>query len=98
MKHVGREAPDDRSSILRGFCVFRLKAFADHEGTMGPAWLGVDSKEPQTVVFLALQDLGLHNGIFMKLDEGSDVCLNSKAKVQFPISGGGMGIFIALNL
>lgn len=54
--------------------------------------------EPQTVVFLALEKLGLHNGFFTSLEAGQDVCLDSKSEVWFAPTGGGLGVFIALDI
>lgn len=84
---------------MRGFCVFRLKASEDVGWTTSSDTLGIDRHEPQTVVFIALQDLNANNGFFMSLPQGCDVCLDSRAEVLFPSGGGGgMGIFLALNL
>lgn len=61
--------------------------------------LGMDGHEPQTLVFIALEDLNSSNGFFMTLKKGQDVCLDSRAKLRFPSrSGSGIGIFVALNL
>ena len=97
-KHVGRPTCESKTSLLRGFCVFRLKAIGGHGWTTIQDSLGIDQHQPQTVVFIALEDLDSKNGFFMNLKQGSDVCLDSRAKVRFPSTGGGIGIFLALNL
>ncbi|KAK3045711.1 hypothetical protein LTR09_012745 [Extremus antarcticus] len=91
--------PTDRSYLLRGFCIFRLKA-KNQEEDWEPhrGFLGCDASQPQTVVFIALQDLDSRNGFFMNLKEGNDVCLDSRPDIQVPRSGGGLGIYLALNL
>lgn len=97
-KEVGRPTIRGQNSLLRGFCVFRLKASGGHGWTMVQDSLGIDQHQPQTVVFIALEDLDSKNGFFMILKQGSDVCLDSCAKMHFPSTGGGSGIFLALNL
>lgn len=76
-----------------------MKASEDHGWSKVHDALGIDQHEPQTVVFIALHDLNANNGFFMSLPEGCDICLDSRAKILFPNKGGGgMGIFLALNL
>lgn len=94
---VSRPIPDGKSPILRGFCAFRLQSWTETLPYPSP-WLGIDEHEPQTVVFIALEDLDTQNGFFMELAKGFDVCLDSRSKIRFPKSGGGIGVFIALNL
>jgi hypothetical protein len=53
---------------------------------------------PQTVCFLALEELSAKNGFFMLLQKGEDVCLDSRTEIQIPSSGGGRGLFIALAM
>ncbi len=77
--------------------MFRLKAverqrWEPHEG------LGIDDREPQTTIFIALENLNPENGFFMSMEHGRDVCLDSKADIRFPPTGGGLGIYIALDI
>ena len=60
--------------------------------------LGTNQDQLETIVFIALEPLTPDNGFFMRLDEGQDVCLDSKASVQFPSTGGGRGVYIALKI
>ena len=97
-KQVGRHV-EAAQSLLRGFCAFRLKASDGHGWRRAGDWLGIDECQPQTVVFIALEDLNSSNGFFMAVEKGYDVCLDSRADVLFPIDGGGgLGIFLSLNL
>ena len=87
-----------RADVLAGFCIFRLKEFDSKDWTLLNVSLGTGDPEPQTVIFIALQDLDSRNGFFMTLGRGNDVCLDSKPRIQLPPSGGGIGVYIALNL
>ncbi|KAL1311907.1 hypothetical protein AAFC00_001977 [Neodothiora populina] len=52
----------------------------------------------QTVVFVALVELNPSNGFFMPLEKGQDVCIDGNTVLRFPPCGGGVGLFICLNL
>ena len=96
---VQRSVVERDSGVLRGFCVFKMKASKDGGWATVDRTLGIDEHEPQTVVFIALENLSASNGFFMRLPVGCHVCLDSRAEVLFPNKGGGgMGIFLALNL
>ncbi len=56
------------------------------------------SNARRTVVFIPLEDLGPENGFFMPLKYGQDVCVDGRAKISFPASGGGTGICFALRI
>lgn len=86
--------------MLDGFCIFKIKEAENRQWRTPPRekGLGTVKDEDQTIVFIALQDLGRLNGFFMSLDRGKDVCVDSKANILFPPSGGGIGVYIALNL
>ena len=58
---------------------------------------GVNDDE-QTMVFIALEDLGIHNGFPIELGRGQDVCMDGKMMLYTPPSGGGLAICISLNL
>lgn len=100
-RHVKRKAD---AAILRGYGVFRLKA------QEGPSWMelsrysfvqGREEEEhpmPQALVFIALDTLGVHNGFFISLKAGQDVCIDSAATIVWPPTGGGLGIAIWLNI
>lgn len=84
-------------NLILAFFIFRLKA--DKEAGWGrPQGLGIKNQEQQTIVFIALETLDVTNGFFMSLTQGGDVCLDSKADVQFPPTGGGLGMCIVLDL
>ena len=96
VKCVQREAGDQRTNLIKGFCIFRLKTPTVHSWISADG-LGLDNKS-QTVVFVALQRLSADNGFFMTLEAGQDVCLDSKADVKFPPSGGGLGVFLSFKI
>ncbi len=102
---VKRTVPQTDPEELRcGFCVFRLKERVDKEGSsvfwksMQQDGLGIHPGHAETVVFIALEDLGPSNGFFMPLKYGQDVCVDSKADVLFPSTGGGKGLCFVLKI
>lgn len=75
----------------------------------GPDWVTVedhgwpdytdpDELMPQSVIFVALSKLSWDNGFFMDLEKGDSVCLDAKAKLLYPPTGGGLGIAFWLRL
>lgn len=103
-RHVQRQPTVEGQALVRAFCIFRLKRFD------GPRWESLDDhgvhtddrgseeQRPQTVVFIALTALSRHNGFFIDLRPGEDVCIDSGADLLFPPEGGGLGVCICLNL
>lgn len=100
-RHVKRGAD---AAILRGYGVFRLKA---QEGpswmelsrySFVPGWEEEERPKPQTLVFIALDALDVHNGFFISLKAGQDVCIDSAATIVWPPTGGGLGIVVWLNI
>lgn len=63
-----------------------------------PGGLRMDDEEPQTIVFIALEDLGPENGFPFLLRRGQDVCVNGKLDILLPPTGGGLGMLIILRL
>lgn len=53
---------------------------------------------PQTVVCLALCNLGPHNGFFLNLPFGQDICIDGKDRLILPPSGGGIGLLVWIDL
>jgi hypothetical protein len=51
-----------------------------------------------TVVIIALEPLNYENGCFVNIGSGEDICVDGNATVLIPGTGGGLGIFIDLNL
>ncbi|KAK3045653.1 hypothetical protein LTR09_012785 [Extremus antarcticus] len=96
--HVGRAPERGGPALVRSFCMFRLKAFTTATWLPVSEGLGRDADKRQTVVFVALIDLDTTNGFFMSLKKGQDVCVDSRAIVYFPPTGGGSGLFFCLNL
>ena len=103
-RHVGRVPVFEGQALVRAFCIFKLKAFdgqqwefLDDHG-LHPAEHSREEQRPQTVVFIALTDLNRHNGFFMDLEAGQDVCVDSAAGLLFPPEGGGLGVCLCLNL
>lgn len=58
----------------------------------------MDDEEPQTIVFIALEDLGTENGFPFPLKRGQDVCVDGKLELLIPPTGGGLGMLIILRL
>lgn len=85
---------------VRGFNAFRLleNSQGSYDRNIVLEGLGIGTRRHQTVVFIALEDLHLGNGFFIDLEQGQDVCLDHRAPVAFPRTGGGLGIFFALSL
>lgn len=79
-----------------GFCRFKSASVKDSWYFLedGP---GTDTTG-QTIVFIALEDLGPHNGFPFVLDRGQDVCMEGDVGIWTPPTGGGRAIFFALNL
>jgi len=53
---------------------------------------------PQTVVFIALTQLDHTNGFFVPLEVGQCVCIDSRARIAYPPTGGGLGLAVWLRL
>lgn len=86
---------------IAGFYLFRLRAKETTEWTRKLLGMQLDrtgDSRPQTVVFIALEDLGPHNGFPMELRKGEDVCMDGNDALLFPPTDGGEGILICLNL
>lgn len=50
------------------------------------------------MVFIALEDLGPHNGFPFKLNCGQDVCVDGCAKLLTPPTGGGRAVCFSLDM
>jgi hypothetical protein len=60
--------------------------------------LAVEERDHSTVVIIAIEPLNEENGCFVNLERGQDVCLDGNATIILPGTGGGLGVFIDLNL
>lgn len=94
---VHRRWDDNSLDIIRGYCLFHLKAQSEVECRPSEP-LGIDDNRPQTVVFIALEDLNESNGFFQSLDCGQAICLDADERPIFPLTGGGRGVLLSLNL
>lgn len=98
MKHVGRKLSGCTRPKVKDFGFCRFKATASTESWYllegGP---GTDEKE-QTIVFIALSDLGPSNGFPIPLARGQDVCMDGKLSIWTPPTGGGLALFFSLDL
>ncbi|KAB8356479.1 hypothetical protein FH972_024062 [Carpinus fangiana] len=89
-KCMGRPFSATDPSFVRVFCLVRFKPITHNQKiTATPDVIGVDTDRPQTVIFIALDDLSTANGFFMTLNSGEDVCLDGAARIDFPSTGGG---------
>lgn len=55
-------------------------------------------REQETMVFIALQELGPHNGFPFLLKRGQDVCMDGNTGIWTPPTGGGLAICFSLSL
>lgn len=96
--HVQRQTTITGPPMIKKFGFCRFKATPATESWYyledGP---GVDDTK-QTVVFIALEDLGPHNGFPFPLARGQDVCMDGNVGLWTPPTGGGLAIFFSLNL
>jgi hypothetical protein len=53
---------------------------------------------PQTVVCVALEDLGPQNGFFLDLPQGKDVCMDGRSRILLPATGGGLALLIWIHV
>lgn len=58
----------------------------------------INERERSTVVIIALEPLNRKNGCFINLASGEDVCIDGNTDILIPGTGGGLGVFIDLNL
>lgn len=84
--------------IIKWYCLFRLKSLGGEKWKMMPEGLRIDDEEPQTIVFVALEDLGPGNGFPFPLKCGQDVCVDGDVDVLIPPTGGGLGVLLVLRL
>ena len=91
--------------IPRGWGAFRLKRWDKgwdniygRERVLMVQTLGTEAPEQQVVVFVAVDDLDESNGFFTSLKSGYDVCVDDKEDVHYPLSGGGLGLWIVLAI
>ncbi|GAM87630.1 hypothetical protein ANO11243_056570 [Dothideomycetidae sp. 11243] len=82
--------------MVRSYCTFRLLEGGKGEPVEEP--LGVDWREPQIAIFIAVTDLGPENGFFTRLRRGQHIAVDNFASVTFPVTGGGRGVFMGLEL
>lgn len=85
-------------SLLKNFGTIRFKARPKETWTKLWQGLGSDFVDPSSVVFVALEDLGRHNGFFMELAKGDDICVDRCPEIFFPNTGGGLAIKFDLRL
>ena len=93
---VGRSASNTTTDIVKAYCGFRFK---DLKIKWQPLrGLAVNERKHSTVVIIALEPLNHENGCFVNLAIGEYVCVDGNADVLIPGTGGGLGIFIDLDL
>lgn len=100
---VGREptkSGQEYKKLVAGYWLFALRKTGD---ILKPLYFPIkeDYLKPgksQTVVFIALEDLGPQNGFPLDLKKGLDVCFDGDTTFWVPPAGGGRGIYICLDL
>jgi hypothetical protein len=86
-------------ALVQAFCGFRFKKHDPiEEGGYPVEGLAAIQKGSSVVVMIALEPLGPGNGCFVRLESGQDVCIDGRARVEFPGTGGGLGVFIEIGL
>ncbi|PIA82975.1 hypothetical protein CB0940_12198 [Cercospora beticola] len=93
-EHVQRPLKPAHRSLVRAFGIYQFKARKD-------GWMWADpstDSDPQTLVCVALDNLGLENGFFMDLDSGQDVCIDGNDKILVPPTGGGLAILFWVDI
>ena len=93
---VGRSAPSATMDIVKAFCGFRFKELKMKWQPLHG--LAINERERSTVVMIALEPLNHENGCFVNLAAGEDVCVDGNAEVLIPGAGGGLGVFIDLDI
>lgn len=95
--HVERPAKPPSPNLVLGWVTCRMKQLPAPAWEDLPEGPGMDDR-PQTVVCIALEDLGPHNGFFMNLSQGEDVCIDGKAQILLPPTGGGLGLLVWIHI
>lgn len=94
--HVQRPVRHTGPTAVRDFGLIRFKESGSGWVDL-PEGLGKDD-EPQTVVIIALENLTPDNGFFLELRCGQDICVDGKASIDVPSTGGGTAVWIVLDL
>lgn len=94
---VKRPAKPASSNLVLGWVTCRLKQLPATEWEDLPEGPGMDDR-PQTVVCIALEDLGPHNGFFLNLSQGEDVCMDGKSQILLPPTGGGLALLVWIHI
>ena len=83
--------------LVRAFGIYRFKQLSTEQWKPLPEGPGMDGN-PQTMVCIALEDLGPQNGFFFDLQSGWDVCMDGKDRILLPPTGGGLGLLVWVDL
>lgn len=83
--------------MVRNFGYCRFKAAPSNSWYLLEDGPGVDP-EQQTMVFIALEELGPHNGFPFRLSRGEHACMDGNTAIWTPPTGGGLAICISLRL
>ena len=93
---MGRSASNQTTNIVRAYCEFRFKELKIRWQRLHG--LAVNERERSTVVIIVLETLSHEIGCVVNLATGEDVCVDGNADVLVPGTGGGLGVFIDLDL
>lgn len=88
------------STLVKAFGLYKFKAFTTDQWKLvkRPARAIVAEKDVRTMVCVALEDLGPHNGFPFELRQGQDVCIDGYDTLLLPPTGGGKAILIWIDL
>ena len=95
---VERSEKAATTELVLAFGIYKFKKRAnDWELVQQPA-RGPVEVEVQTMICIALEDLGPFNGFPIELRSGEDVCIDGNDTLLLPPTGGGMAILFWINL
>lgn len=95
---VNRPFKTPDRSLVRGYGVYRFKKLSNTEWKPLRKGAGMDDEFPDTVVCIALNDLGPENGFFTRLSRGEDLCLDGGDDILLPPTGGGLVMLLWIDI
>lgn len=99
-KQTGRPTAPERKELIIAFGAYRFKQYTKQEWELvrHPAWCALKHEGPQTMICIALEDLGPDNGFPFDLSYGEDACIDGTDDLLLPPTGGGAAILIWIGL
>ena len=96
---VGRPYKPANKDLVLAFGFYRFKTYNKEQWELvkEPAH-GPRNTELQTMICVAIDDLGPNNGFPFELKRGQDMCVDGKDALWLPPTGGGRAILIWIDL